>query len=100
MRPAADSETCGQVRAALQLAARRGADPVVALNNLGLIDSPGRQLYTAADTLRRAGIQLGAMSLRQMAQAAGVRMPTSPLDAQRLIEAWLLSQADEVGKQS
>jgi hypothetical protein len=94
MLPSADAATLARVRAVMVQADRRSVDPVLALNNAGLLDSARRRRQVMADTLRQTADMLAQVSVRQL--AGGGRMPHTALDTQRLIEGWLRGQAAEL----
>ena len=89
-----DQSTAADVRALLKRAAARSKDPVLALDELGLLSYPARTRATMAAALREAAQLLDELTVRQL---AGVdRQATSPVDMKRQIGEWLLMSASRM----
>jgi hypothetical protein len=86
-----DEETGSRVRTALLRADARGADPVRALDELGLLQYPARQRATMASTLHEAADLLEQLTPRQL--AGEDRLATASLDTKRHITLWLRESA-------
>ena len=86
-----DETTAADVRALLKRAADRGKDPVLALDELGLLSYPAKTRSTMAAALREAAGLLEELTVRQL---AGVDRPaSSPLELKRQVGVWLLASA-------
>lgn len=85
----ADLDTLAQVRVVLADAAARGADAAESLDRAGLLWFPARMEALRVDTVNHVAQVLDAVQIKQVAQALTERMPTTPLDAKRVLVTWL-----------
>lgn len=82
-----DEGTVQQARRVLKVARERGADPIMALHDAGLLWFPGREERTRADVLGKAAEFLAETSLDALAGRGNV--PATALGTKALIVSCL-----------
>lgn len=90
----ADEATLRQVRDVLADAAQRGHDPAEALDRAGLLWFSQRVHEVRRLTLVDLAEVLDEIQVKVLASVQQQRMPSSPLDAKRLIVGWLRLNAE------
>lgn len=98
-RHRAEADVLAAVRAALDRCVRSGRDPVLALDELGLLRSDRELRAAAARAVGEATTDLQETSLTQLAVLLGVQRPQTPLDTKRVVEQWLWLRASALEKQ-
>ena len=82
-----DEETVEQARRVLKVARERGADPILALHEAGLLWFPARERELAADTLSATMDMVDGATVQQLA-GGSARVPTNVADMKRLLVRW------------
>ena len=86
-----DVKVVEQARRVLQVARERGVDPVLALDDAGLLMTPALRAAMIAAAITRIADLIDEASIRQL-QPAGLRTPVTPADVKRMIVLWLRDQ--------
>lgn len=92
--PRIDPQSAADVRALLDRATKRGKDPVLALEELGMLLYPAMRRHLMAAALREAAGVLEELTVKQL--AGSQRQALSPLDTKRHTVAWLRAEAQKV----
>ncbi len=87
-----DEKIVDQARRVLKVARERGADPIMALHDAGLLWFPAREQATRADVLRKAAEFLAETSLDSLAGRG--KAPATAADTRALIVLCLRGMAD------
>jgi hypothetical protein len=84
-------EVMEQTRRVLRVARERGVDPVVALDDAGLLLHPALRASLIAQAMDNIADLIDEASVKQLVPT-GERMPATPLDTKRIIVGWIRSQ--------
>lgn len=85
----AEPDTLAAVRGCLQRCAQNGADPVAALDRLGLLRSDRELRAAAARAVGEATVDLEKTTVTQLAVLLNEVRAQTPLDTKAVIQRWL-----------
>lgn len=85
----AEPDTLAAVRGCLDRCIKNGADPVAALDRLGLLRSEKELKAAAAKAVGDVAVDLRESTVTQLAVLTAERRPQTPLDTKRVVETWL-----------
>lgn len=94
----AEAEVLAAVRGCLDRCVRTGADPVAALDRLGLLRSDKELRAAAARAVGEATADLEKTTVTQLAVLLGQVRPQTPLDTKGVIQRWLWLRVQALGK--
>jgi hypothetical protein len=88
-------EVMEQTRRVLKVARERGVDPVLALDDAGLLLHPALRVEIAKQILTQVTDMIDEASVRGLTPRTQ-RMPATPLDTKQVIVGWLRAQVDNM----
>ena len=97
-QPRPSEQIMEQTRRVLKVARERGVDPVLALDDAGLLLYPQLRAGIIAQALDDITDLIDEASVKQL-MPVGDRMPTTPLDTKRAVVNWLRLQVTKLQEQ-